>query len=68
MKTRSAFDMCKLCTAMMTGGINQLTATLLNRVFVDGRGRAEIMGDMESRIKLGDMEREKAAAIKVSFP
>lgn len=53
---------------MMTGGINQLTATLLNRVFVDGRGRAEIMGDMESRIKLGDMEREKAAAIKVSFP
>lgn len=35
------------------------------RVFVDGRGRAEILEDLQSRIRRGDVEAEKAAAIKV---
>lgn len=37
------------------------------RVFVDGRGRAEILEDLHSRIKRGDVEAEKAAAIKVAW-
>lgn len=34
-------------------------------VFVNGRGRAEIMEDMRSRIARGDIEKERADAMKV---
>lgn len=35
-------------------------------VFVNGRGRGEIMEDMRRRIEEGDLEGERAAAIRVS--
>ena len=49
------------------GGLELLLIASLARVFVDGRGRAEILEDMQSRIERGEMEAEIAAAIKVSL-
>lgn len=40
-------------------------ANVVLRVFVDGRGRPEIMRDMESRIKESNVDFEKARAIMV---
>ncbi len=65
MKKLLAFDTCKLIHR--GDGIQSLMGILSIRVFVDGRGRAEIMRDMQSRIKRRDVKLEKAAAIKVSF-
>lgn len=37
-------------------------------VFVNGRGRPEIVEDMSSRIARGDVKKERADAIKVQHP
>ena len=47
--------------------VGVLRGLWLDRTFVDGRGRKEIMEEMEARIERRDGEAEKAVAIKVCW-
>jgi hypothetical protein len=61
-----AFDTCML-PRLYGGRLRDTDDLFAFRVFVDGRGRAEILEDLQSRIRVGDVKAEQTAAIKVTL-
>ena len=53
------YDMCKMARNYILAELTYVS------VFVDGRQRWEIMDNMRKRISRGDIESERAEAIKV---